>query len=96
MWRTQSRAAPITSTRPDGSSRTAPNLGFASQNLRVPAGPITKKAVESASASVAVGAIADALRTWRAGHPVRGSRMWPYRRPPASKNWCVAADVPIA
>ena len=27
------------------------------------------------------GAMADALYTPRAGHPVRGSRMWPYRRP---------------
>ena len=79
-----------------GRISSAPYSGWASQNSRVPSTPITKKAVESASASVALAAMAVALTTWRAGRPVRGSRMWPYRRPPAVKNWWSAADVPSA
>ena len=70
--------------------------GRAAQNGAARAGPPTRKAVESASATAASEVTTLALRTPSAGQPVRGSSTWPKRRPPASKCCSPEALVPSA
>ena len=51
--------------------------GRAAQKGAARAGPATRNAVESASATAASEATTLALRTPSAGQPVRGSSTWP-------------------
>jgi len=87
---------PTGSRRPSGGHHVERVAGERSASSRRPASPRTSSAVESASHSVDDGPRTAAEASASLGSPVRGSRTWPWVRPPPVKHLPCGAETESA